>query len=164
MKVPETAQAFPLLSLRVMTMQQALDRNILDRLIDLGQRQGQLTTADLRATLPVEAMSAEEIAQVVVQLEERGVAVELETALLNPQTKSKPIQAPGAEIIPFPDKATRLKRSRPESAASKAILQIKERAPESGEAERHPVVHWVVAAAGLLAFAGLILIIFASSI
>lgn len=56
-------------------------RQDIDRLIALGRRKGVLTPADLHATLPIRAMSAEDIAQVVLEVEEAGVPVELEELL-----------------------------------------------------------------------------------
>lgn len=56
----------------------AFARQDLDRLIALGLRKGELTPADLQAALPIHAMSAEDIARVVLELEEAGVPVELE--------------------------------------------------------------------------------------
>lgn len=141
-------------------MQQALDRNTLDRLITLGRRQGQLTTEDLRATLPVESMSAEEIALIVVHLEESGIAVELEDSLLTPGSRSAAPATVGAEIIPFPRPAAK-PRPKPKVDALQAglpPLQMPAR-PEAGPSR---AIHWIVAAAGLFALAVVGLVIFAS--
>lgn len=141
-------------------MQQALDRNTLDRLVTLGRRQGQLTTEDLRATLPVESMSAEEIALIVVHLEESGIAVELEDSLLTPGPRSAAPATVGAEIIPFPRPAAK-PRPKPKVDALQAglpPLQMPAR-PEAGPSR---AIHWIVAAAGLLTLAVVGLVIFAS--
>lgn len=141
-------------------MQQALDRNTLDRLITLGRRQGQLTTEDLRATLPVESMSAEEIALIVVHLEESGIAVELEDSLLTSGPRSAAPATVGAEIIPFPRPAAK-PRPKPKVDALQAglpPLQMPAR-PEAGPSR---AIHWIVAAAGLFALAVVGLVIFAS--
>ena len=53
----------------------------LDRLIALGRQKGELTPADLQAALPIHSMSAEAIAQVVLDLEAAGIPVELEDLL-----------------------------------------------------------------------------------
>ena len=142
-------------------MQQALDRNTLDRLIALGRRQGQLTTEDLRASLPIESMSPEEIALIVVHLEESGVAVELEESLLSPSPRSGSPATMGAEIIPFPRPVAK-PRPKPKVASLEAgvppLLM-----PAKPEARPSRAVHWIVAAAGVLALAVVGLVIFASS-
>ena len=56
----------------------AFARRDLDRLIALGRQRGELTPADLQAALPIQSMSAEAIAQVVLDLDAAGIAVELE--------------------------------------------------------------------------------------
>ncbi|MBJ6127892.1 RNA polymerase sigma factor region1.1 domain-containing protein [Microvirga splendida] len=131
-------------------MQQALDSNTMDRLVALGREQGQLTTQDLETNLPIHAMSAEDIALVVVHLEESGVPVELDDRLLasNPSA----IQAPArsAEIIPFPDRAAAArmkKRSAPLQKASPVQSQ-----PAFVQQEKR-AAHWAVAVAGLLVLA-----------
>jgi len=141
-------------------MQPALDSNTLDRLISLGRERGHLTTEDLRASLPIESMSAEDIALVVIQLEETGVPVELEESLLS--SPSKPASTPrhSAEIIPFPGPHAKLKASkaRPLQAARPAPPQ-----PSEDSAEILPPVHWMIAGVGVLAFAIFSLIIFATA-
>ena len=141
-------------------MQQALDRNTLDRLITLGRRQGQLTTEDLRASLPIESMSAEEIALIVVHLEESGIAVELEDSLMTPGPRPAAPATVGAEIIPFPrpDAKPRPKPKVDALQAGLPPLQMPAR-PEAGPSR---AIHWIVAAAGLLALAVVGLVIFAS--
>jgi hypothetical protein len=143
-------------------MQQALDRTTLDRLIGLGRKQGQVTTKDLRESLPVESMSAEEIALIIAQLEESGVAVELEEGLLSPALRSEPAARMSAEIIPFPRPAA---KPRPKP---KAFLLPAGPAPVSVQPQPHAgpsrAIHWMAAAAGLLALAVVGLIIFASII
>jgi sigma-70-like protein len=147
-------------------MQQALDRNTLDRLITLGRRQGQLTTEDLRASLPIESMSAEEIALIVVHLEESGVAVELEESLLSQGSAPKPPATMGAEIIPFPRPAAK-PRPKPKAVSLKAEVPLQAEVPPlqmpaRPEAGPSRAIHWIVAAAGLLTLAVVGLVIFAS--
>jgi hypothetical protein len=127
-------------------MQQALDSNTLDRLISLGRQQGQLTTQDLEANLPIHSMSAEEIALIVVHLEESGVPVELEDSLVSSDPRPFP-PARSAEIIPFPDRAAAArmkKRSAPLQKAAPAQSQ-----PPIVQQEKR-AAHWAVAVAGLL--------------
>ena len=132
-------------------MQQALDSNTLDRLIALGRQQGQLTTLDLETNLPIHSMSAEDIALIVVHLEESGIPVELDESLMAPN--SNPAMAPtrSAEIIPFPDRAAAsrmkkrtapLQKTTPVQASEPAFVQQEKRA-----------AHWAVAIGGLLVLA-----------
>lgn len=131
-------------------MQQALDSNTLDRLIALGRQQGQLTTLDLETNLPIHSMSAEEIALIVVHLEESGVPVELDDSLMSPHPKPAADPARSAEIIPFPDRAAAARTKKraaplqkaPTAQAEPAFVQQEKRA-----------AHWAVAAAGLLVLA-----------
>jgi hypothetical protein len=131
-------------------MQQALDSNTLDRLIALGRQQGQLTTRDLETNLPIQSMSAEDIALIVVHLEETGIPVELDDSLMAPHPKPNAAPARSAEIIPFPDRAAaaRMKKrtaplqKAPPAQAAPAFVQQEKRAAQ-----------WAVAAAGLLVLA-----------
>jgi hypothetical protein len=142
-------------------MQQALDRNTLDRLVALGLKQGHLTTEDLRDSLPIESMSAEEIALIVVHLEESGVPVELEDSLLSPNPKPRAPEMKGAEIIPFPGRS-----ARPQAKPSNAPLQpVTPPLPHAPEPEPHNsrFAHWAVAGSGLLVLLVLGLLIFAGA-
>ncbi len=128
-------------------MQQALDSNTLDRLIALGRQQGQLTTLDLETNLPIHSMSAEEIALIVVHIEEAGIPVELEDSLMAPHPTPAAAPERSAEIIPFPDRAAaaRMKKRNaplqkaPPVQAQPAFVQQEKRA-----------AHWAVAIGGLL--------------
>jgi hypothetical protein len=141
-------------------MQPALDSNTFDRLISLGRERGHLTTEDLRASLPIESMSAEDIAQVVIQLEETGVPVELEESLLSHHPKPASMPRQSAEIIPFPGPRARHKPSKVISLQPvKPVLPE----PDQEPAEIMPSGYWIVAGAGVLAFALFSLVIFATA-
>ena len=56
-----------------------------DRLIQLGRRRGGLEIDDIRQALPVDTMTIEELADVVARLEEAGISVEIDPALLTPR-------------------------------------------------------------------------------
>ncbi len=140
-------------------MQPALDRNTLDRLISLGRDQGHLTTQDLRSELPIESMSAEEIALIVTHLEEGGIPVELEDSLIDPEAKPRPLQARSAEIIPFPGRsaaARRKPRAAPLQGATMALPPSDHLKTKPQESRR---AHWAVAGAGLLVLLVLALLI-----
>lgn len=141
-------------------MRPALDSNTLDRLISLGRERGHLTTEDLRASLPVESMSAEEIALVVIHLEETGVPVELEESLLTPRPQPVAMPRQSAEIIPFPGPRTDRKTSKAKTLQP-AKLPLAE-LPQT-EVQEAPIPHWIIAAAGALTFAVFALIIVASA-
>ena len=85
-------------------MQPALDSTIMDRLAALGRKQGHLTNPDLPANLPVDAMSAEEIALIVVHLEEAGIPVELDDSPYapNPKAGPAPVKSCGDNSLPGP--------------------------------------------------------------
>lgn len=140
-------------------MQPALDSTTLDRLIALGRQRGHLTTEDLQASLPIAGMSAEEIALIVVHLEEMGVAVEIEEALLAPN--AKPVPRPSAEIILFPGPS--VKNVPP--GKSRPLQTSKPAPPEPSQAKDTSVrpAHWIVAAAGFFALAVFLLVIFATA-
>jgi len=56
-----------------------------DRLVELGRRHGALQSDDIRQALPVDTMTIEEIVDVLTRLEEAGIAVEIDPALLTPR-------------------------------------------------------------------------------
>ncbi|HEU6440793.1 MAG TPA: RNA polymerase sigma factor region1.1 domain-containing protein [Microvirga sp.] len=141
-------------------MQPALDSTTLDRLISLGRERGHLTTEDLRASLPIESMSADDIALIVVHLEETGVPVELEPELLSPDQKPVSMPRHSAEIIPFPGPRA---KSRPAKAQPLQPARSSISEPRDETADLMPPAHWVVAGAGILAFAVFSLIIFATA-
>jgi hypothetical protein len=135
-------------------MQPALDSNTLDRLIALGREQGHLTNQDLEANLPIASMSAEEIALIVVHLEESGVPVELDDSLVSPNAKPNPAPAKSAEIIPFPDRAA-AERMKRRTAPLQKVNSSQPAAVQSAQQGRR-AAHWAVAISGLLVLALLI--------
>lgn len=141
-------------------MQPALDSSILDHLISLGRERGHLTTEDLKASLPIETMSTEEIASIVVHLEETGVPVELEDALLSPNPKPVLPQRT-AEIIPFP--GPRSAHRKPSKASS--LKPINPSPADAVETNPQPsrMAHWAVAAVGGLALIAFLLLIVATA-
>lgn len=53
-------------------------------LMDLGRRQGRVSTEDVRRLLPLDAITVEELANLILRLEERGIAVDVDPALFVP--------------------------------------------------------------------------------
>jgi len=128
-------------------MQPAVDNTIMDRLLLLGRKQGHLTNQDLQANLPVDAMSAEEIALVVVHLEEAGVPVELDDGMAasNPKIDPEPVRT--AEIIPFPDRSAAARMKRKSGSLQKGAAS---RTDASKAPNQKGSAHWAVAGSGLL--------------
>ncbi|MGO4389100.1 RNA polymerase sigma factor region1.1 domain-containing protein [Microvirga sp. 2YAF29] len=142
-------------------MQLAPDRTLLNRLAILGRERGHLTTEDLRLNLPVDRMSAEEIALIVVQLEGSGVAVELEDSLISPAPEPAPRRS--AEIIPFPKRPT-TDRARPRPVPLKPAMPHPVVEDPIQVEETTPLSLWIFALAGVLAFVAFTLIILATAI
>lgn len=142
-------------------MQPAFDSDILGRLISLGRERGHLTTADLRASLPIERMSAEEIALVVVHLEETGVPVELEESLLPARPKPTPASRHSAQIIPFP--GPRARRGTPDTRPAPPPKAPVPEPPQATDETPLPV-RWIIAGIGVLVFAVTSLAVFAAAI
>ena len=98
-------------------MQGIISADALRRLVATGRSQGGLTSEDLRRALPVDAMSAEDLALVVVHLEEEGVAVELDESLLGltraNERRSGSRPDAGEIVLPPADRAETPSRSRP---------------------------------------------------
>ncbi|MCB5175122.1 MULTISPECIES: RNA polymerase sigma factor region1.1 domain-containing protein [Microvirga] len=123
-------------------MQPAIDRNTLEGLIALGRQRGRLTNQDLQAALPTESMSVEDVALIVVELEEAGVPVDLEDSLLAPRQHVQVPSGPGAVILPFPKRPG----SRPKPAQDLAPVGNEQAAEEDGPSLRSGVsgAHWAV--------------------
>jgi hypothetical protein len=88
-----------------MASEPIIDRAVLDQLIARGRRQGRLSTDDLRAALPVTSLTAEDLAMIVVEIEEAGVPVELSDDLLAlagsaPRPSSVPPPLPAIDLPP----------------------------------------------------------------
>ena len=134
-----------------------MSKETLDRLVALGRDRGHLTTEDLRNALPVDAMAPDEIALVVVHLEEAGVPVDLDEAFLAPGPRS-PTSHTAPDRIELVD-------SRPEERPASSGFPAGPRgnsdapAPDLGH-RAFGSTHWAVALGGLLALAVLALLIF----
>jgi hypothetical protein len=129
-------------------MQPAFDSSTLDRLIALGRKQGHLTNQDLEANLPIASMNAEEIALIVVHLEETGIPVELDDSLISPNAKQTSSSARSAEIIPFPDRAAAARMKRRTAPLQKVHPSQPDAVRSTQPGKRS--AHWAVALAGLL--------------
>lgn len=81
-----------------------MDDRLLAQLRERAERNGALTTDDLRAVLPIETMSADELAMVVLRLEDVGVSVDVSDDLMGssrrrtPTSSQTPVfQLPGSQ-------------------------------------------------------------------
>ncbi len=81
-----------------------IDDKLLATLRERAAKQGTLTTDDLRAVLPIETMSADDLAMVVLRLEDAGVSLEVTDDLLGssrrrtPSSSQTPVfQLPGSQ-------------------------------------------------------------------
>lgn len=139
----------------------AFPRRDLDRLIALGRQRGELTPADLQAALPIQSMSAEAIAQVVLDLDAAGIAVELEDlvpGLAHPGGIAPvPLApAPGPASPAVPASSPRVSGAKPRQEAPSASSE--------GQAEADPParegrVGRAVLVAGLIVLALLIAVL-----
>jgi Sigma-70 factor, region 1.1 len=93
-----------------------------DRLVQLGRRQAGLDTDDIRRALPIDTMTIDEITEVVAHLEEVGVSVEIDPALLVPQHRK---MAP-PELQPTPKPSRHSERvNAPDARLSNLAVSIK---------------------------------------
>jgi sigma-70-like protein len=80
------------------------------RALTLGRRRGSLSTDEIAALLPLDRMTPEEIAEVVLRLEDGGVEVDLDPAFLRPRS-DRP-ERPLASALPLEPLTMRGGRSR----------------------------------------------------
>lgn len=136
-------------------MQAAFDRTTLDQLVALGRSRGELTPDDLRRALPVDRMSAEDIALVLIELEEAGIAVDPDEILL--QGGGTPLPA-GAIRLPEPPAPTPAApvAEPPTAAAAAATAAAPDRVPPP---PARGGAHRAVILAGLAALALAVLVL-----
>lgn len=131
-------------------MQAAFDRATLDRLVALGRSQGWLGPDDLRRALPVDRMSAEDIALVLIELEEAGISVDPDEALLRtgrplPPAGTVRLPEPGAEAPPPPAPEA------PPAATAPPAPKPRDAAAPAARGGAHRAVIWAGLAALVLA-------------
>jgi hypothetical protein len=138
-------------------------KDMLDRLIVEGRAKGFVDTQDLIAALPVQSMSPEEIALVVVHLEDAGVPVELDESLLAGRaTLARPVNAPDflapARPVSLPSEERRpLEPVLRTDDAEEAANASSNRSAGSGGAHAAVLIGGVIAAASIVALLVLIL-------
>ena len=64
-----------------------MDTTAVDRLIQIGRQRGGVEIDDIRKVLPIDAMSVEEISDALALLEEAGISVEIDPAMLTARSR-----------------------------------------------------------------------------
>lgn len=134
-------------------------QDTIERLVAVGRSKGFLDTQDLLEALPVQTMSPEDIALVVVRLEDAGVPVELDESLLAGRATSlRPVKVPDhfsadrsdrpPPIEPRASRTTLGGNGKSEAAASPATR---------GGAHAAVIIGGVVAAAVILALLAILI-------
>lgn len=100
----------------------------LDRLVEIGRRRGGLKVEDIEAALPLDAMDVDELARMLARLEEAGVSVEIDPALLKDRRDSAPplatpdVLPEGKKPVP-PEKYEMLAKSIKEARVASTTLK-----------------------------------------
>jgi Sigma-70 factor, region 1.1 len=68
-----------------------VDGRAIGRLAAIDRRKGHITLADIEAIFPVDAMSPEEIGQTMVRLEDAGIDIEFDKALLRSRSDARTV-------------------------------------------------------------------------
>ena len=138
-----------------------LSEAALTELISLARQRGSISMEDLRKALPIESMTAADIAHVVARLDEAGFDLEIDPTLLLSEDKSIAKSAKGEEAgLPetVPAKAEQRKAEQRTSFSTPACEPIlsHRKARSSEPAASAPVLPWVIA------FAIVVLAVFAA--
>ncbi|WP_207481007.1 RNA polymerase sigma factor region1.1 domain-containing protein [Arenibaculum pallidiluteum] len=72
----------------------------LDRLLEMGRRQGYVTVDQITETLPVASMSEADIARAIERLEQSGIAVELDDEWVESRRAPDAAASPPADVLP----------------------------------------------------------------
>jgi hypothetical protein len=96
--------------------------NDFDRLIALGRHKGSIDVDDIKEMMPVETMTTEDLAGLVILLEEHGIAIDLDPELLipgnwPPPLAPKPLFIPTEETNAFEPTAPLAEAEEPTAAA-----------------------------------------------
>jgi hypothetical protein len=130
-------------------MSRMIDRGTLDRLIALGQAQGELPAEALRAALPVEQMEVDDLVLVMLELEAAGVSVEPDA--FGPPAE-RPMSTGPALPSPIPGSIPALRRTdgagRAEASVTGPAALVRS-APSGSAQDDRADVNRAVALAGL---------------
>lgn len=130
-----------------------LDRSSLDRLIALGRGSGRISVDELRTHLPIASLSPEDIALLVLELEEAGVEVDLDALLAAPGQAASDI--PPAALPARSDEGPRTVRAAPLAVSDDPVApRARHAAPERDEdaAPANASVSRIVVVSGVLTF------------
>lgn len=119
-----------------------------DRLMQLG-RSGGLEIDDIRHALPVDTMTVEELADVLARLEQAGISVEIDPALLTPRHQKRAVNAikPATDPLPHNETATTAHARLANLASSiKAASENAHRAPTVKYTESSTTIFVIVIA------------------
>ena len=122
-----------------------------------GKRRGYVTVDDLRSALRIDQLSADELALIVVQLEEAGVPVELDEELMG-ASRRRTVTPNGAPAIDLPGApSAKLDVTRPAAApgVTQGAYEPAEPVDDAGPGAKGGV--FVAVAAALVALGALIL-------
>ena len=125
-----------------------IDSSIIARLVALGRAKGHLTIEDLKAALPVDTMDAEDIALVVVHLEDAGVPVELDERLLGRPSTGRPPTRPVEVVLPATGPSRHPPRTSDQPLSGAEAQSSAE--PPKAEQRSGPSAHMAVLGAGIL--------------
>ena len=143
-------------------MKPTIPKDVLDRLVALGRRQGHLTTEDVKHALPVDAMTPDEIALVVVHLEDHGIAVELDESLLAPHPGPRSAPGDGPALVLRPDQnGDRSAKGPPAPPQAQLQTGADATTPAAPPPRAGRAVHWAVALAGVVLLLVVIVIVLA---
>lgn len=93
-----------------------IEHDKIELLRQRASRQGSVTIGDLREILPIEQMSADELALVVLELEDAGVPIEVDEALMGSSRRRTPT-AQQAPLINLPGAQGAMRNDEPMRAA-----------------------------------------------
>lgn len=131
----------------------------LSELISLAHRRGGISMEDVRKTLPIESMTADDISRVVARLDEAGFDLEIDPELIGPEDKATSKVAPAAKleqtVLPEIEQQESGKRTGLPTSAGESIMggQTVQRSESATSASSLP---WV------LAFAIVVFAVFAA--
>ena len=137
-----------------------IDSGAFEKLLALGRSKGGLDTEDIRRALPVAQMSPEDIALVLVHIEEAGVPVEVEDSLLTgaaeraaftPGAAPPPvIDLPGAASPPAPGSLAGSAGAMGLATGTTAWPGASDATPAAAHVPPPQAAHWAIGAAALL--------------
>jgi hypothetical protein len=138
----------------------SLNETALIELIDLARRRGGLPVDDLREALPIDNMTVEDISHVLARLDEAGFDLDIDPALLSPQSKMVPkdgIPVAKRDQMGVPETAPERAEQRTELSGSgtRARPEGPVKQPSDPTASA-PMLPWI------LAFAIVVLAVFAA--